>query len=716
MSSQENSPTTLNPEIHFKASDVDTSNDMNPSPPVAPDNVQDGDGVYQRKQHSHKVFGLPPYQPGGSGIRNFDYDSKYPNEDPPGEEASENARVWRIYNDEAELFDDDMLHGFRDTLDSLLVFAALFSAVVTTFLVQTSTTLKPDYGQITTNLLAEQIQLLRANGNVTTINSLPSSLLSPNSDTWSSTDVAVNALFVVSLALSLSAALFSILVKQWLIAYAAKIPGTAKDVALIRHFRFYGLQKWKLPQMIGILPLVIHSSLWVFSAGLLLFVWQLNLTVFCAAASILGTTFGLYTISLVVPPFITDCPYQIPFLDTPIRFFGRNSWDFLIYLFEWARYHFFRTSRIVFPQTKFLRRFRSYPRFYLRFRRLRSQFEHTYSRRPGNLCEAIVWLCDYSSNPTIRLAAAKSLAGMLPIDENNRRYFHWVYDTRAARALAENELIINTIWEQLENTSLPSSLTELRSRINPSSPTYNPWIRAESALHSWSYCWVQQGKLSASPDWVAHRGSWAVLRSKPMKDYRKDFFTYIVECDDVWDPTTSKWATHQLDWHQGFAGMPSILRISIYGLYDLVEPISRKLDVNELLNTRYIAGWTPVGFAACNGHLKTVKALVAAGADLTRGESPLYLATYNDRLEVVEFLLGQPGVVEHTGMEATASNSPFYNPIMTGKLNMIRLLLEKGVRVSLKHRTELKEKAKQANRSEIFEILEQSWGSESSDE
>ena len=53
--------------------------------------------------------------------RTGDYDTKYP-PDEPGEEASDNARVWKIYNDEADAADDDMVRGFRDTIDSLLVF------------------------------------------------------------------------------------------------------------------------------------------------------------------------------------------------------------------------------------------------------------------------------------------------------------------------------------------------------------------------------------------------------------------------------------------------------------------------------------------------------------------------------------------------------------------------------------------------------------------
>lgn len=35
-----------------------------------------------------------------------------------------NARVWRVYLDEADRFDDEIMEGFRDTTDVLLVFVS----------------------------------------------------------------------------------------------------------------------------------------------------------------------------------------------------------------------------------------------------------------------------------------------------------------------------------------------------------------------------------------------------------------------------------------------------------------------------------------------------------------------------------------------------------------------------------------------------------------
>ncbi|KAG6809621.1 hypothetical protein H0H93_015658, partial [Arthromyces matolae] len=93
------------------------------------------------------MLNLRAGRPVGLG-RNHDYNAIY-EPDPSGQEASENARVWRVYLDEADAYDTDMISSFQTILDSLLVFASLFSAVVTTFVAQTSQVLQPDNAQIT---------------------------------------------------------------------------------------------------------------------------------------------------------------------------------------------------------------------------------------------------------------------------------------------------------------------------------------------------------------------------------------------------------------------------------------------------------------------------------------------------------------------------------------------------------------------------------------
>jgi len=71
----------------------------------------------------------------------------------PGSEATDNARVWRVYRDRVNDMDADTISGWNDTINFLLVFvclfrslacslranilqAGLFSAVMTAFLIE----------------------------------------------------------------------------------------------------------------------------------------------------------------------------------------------------------------------------------------------------------------------------------------------------------------------------------------------------------------------------------------------------------------------------------------------------------------------------------------------------------------------------------------------------------------------------------------------------
>ncbi|KAL1740998.1 hypothetical protein HDZ31DRAFT_7717, partial [Schizophyllum fasciatum] len=199
-----------------------------------------------------------------------DYKELYP-DDPYGAEAGENARVWRVYLDESAEFDADMLRGYRDSLDVHLVFAALFSAVVTTFVVQTSQALQTDYGRIASALLLELVALQRAGSS----NNVPSASVGLEMRSFSSNDVIINALFFASLSLSLSTTLVAVLLKQWLAEYSTVPPGSPRDRALIRQLRYQALTKWKVPAIVGVVPSLLHVSLGLFLLGLVIFVYTL---------------------------------------------------------------------------------------------------------------------------------------------------------------------------------------------------------------------------------------------------------------------------------------------------------------------------------------------------------------------------------------------------------------------------------------------------------
>ncbi|KAJ7888723.1 hypothetical protein B0H13DRAFT_1561398, partial [Mycena leptocephala] len=200
-----------------------------------------------------------------------DYRRKYA-EDPPYKELDPEARVWHVYNDESAIFDNDMMIESGDSLDILLVFAGLFSGVLTTFVAQTSQALAPDNAVISNIILLELVALHRAQANGTSLDSIPHA---DTSFTAARTDIWVNALWFTSLALSLTTALLAVLAKQWLRQYSSFITGSARERALIRQFRYACFNKWGVQFIIGLLPTVLHLALFLFMAGLVVFLYAL---------------------------------------------------------------------------------------------------------------------------------------------------------------------------------------------------------------------------------------------------------------------------------------------------------------------------------------------------------------------------------------------------------------------------------------------------------
>jgi hypothetical protein len=53
----------------------------------------------------------------------WDYEQVY-DPDEPRKTMSDDARVWRVYNDESERQDADLVEGWRSTLDTQLIFVS----------------------------------------------------------------------------------------------------------------------------------------------------------------------------------------------------------------------------------------------------------------------------------------------------------------------------------------------------------------------------------------------------------------------------------------------------------------------------------------------------------------------------------------------------------------------------------------------------------------
>ncbi|KAK0215582.1 hypothetical protein IW262DRAFT_1511474, partial [Armillaria fumosa] len=226
------------------------------------------------------------------------------------EELGPTARVWRTYLEECAAYDIERVKGWRDGLDALLVFAGLFSVVVTTFVAQTSQSLQVDNGAIAASPLFELINVQRAAGNGSLV---PCSGLTPFSDVHpTASDSWVNGLWFVSL----STALFAVLTKQRIHQYMSVPSGTPRDRCRVR---YVGLERWHVDLIIGMLPILMSLSLGIFLAGFVLFLVPLRVRMHLLSDPSHLRHTSSPTSFLSYP----SCPYRTPFVQYIYAFANR---------------------------------------------------------------------------------------------------------------------------------------------------------------------------------------------------------------------------------------------------------------------------------------------------------------------------------------------------------------------------------------------------------
>ncbi|KAJ7110673.1 hypothetical protein C8R44DRAFT_592697, partial [Mycena epipterygia] len=117
---------------------------------------------------------------------------------------------WAVYISEAETYDKALVDSWKSDMGGLLIFAGLFSASLTAFLVESYKTLNPDRGTINTGVLVQISRQLDARLNASSVDVSRLEAFSPTS-----VSLACNILWFLSLWASLSCALIATLVQQW---------------------------------------------------------------------------------------------------------------------------------------------------------------------------------------------------------------------------------------------------------------------------------------------------------------------------------------------------------------------------------------------------------------------------------------------------------------------------------------------------------------------
>ncbi len=285
--------------------------------------------------------------------------------------------------------------------------AGLFSAVVTTFVVQTSQSLQPDYAAMTAALLYESVLVQRAIANGSPVNTISPSLLNPTiAFVPATTDVWVNGLWFTSLFLSLTTALVAVLVKQWLHHYVALPSGTPRGRSFIRQFRYAGFQKWHVQVIIGLLPVLMHLALAIFLSGLVIFLHPLRAVlswIICAGTAVVYTA---YVLAVILPVIFPQCPYRTPLCDLVYVSFCR-----IVPRVTWHDKDDFLSS---FKRGNFSALLHSLPHIQARNSRSLTVIEsELVGQMSINLAaEALHWLFSVTSNPTVQSIVVQSIGGL----------------------------------------------------------------------------------------------------------------------------------------------------------------------------------------------------------------------------------------------------------------------------------------------------------------
>ncbi|KAH9960754.1 hypothetical protein BGW80DRAFT_923121 [Lactifluus volemus] len=204
--------------------------------------------------------------------------------------------------------DKHIFESVAETADKTVVFIGLFSAAVAVLVAVSIQDLSPS-----SQFYLANIQQLLA-GNVSQVTAPP-----PLTDSLSFSPpphaIWVNSLWFLSLSISLVCGVLVTSQQHWIRSYmmvtqAPQIPPRRR--ARIHAFRYRGIMNSGFFMAFDITGILIHISLFLFFTGLLIYLFYINFTLFCAVAWFLGASAMAYLIVALMPIYRIDSPYDLP--------------------------------------------------------------------------------------------------------------------------------------------------------------------------------------------------------------------------------------------------------------------------------------------------------------------------------------------------------------------------------------------------------------------
>jgi Family of unknown function (DUF6535) len=240
------------------------------------------------------------------------------------EEDNKLAKLWPKNAESIVIFVRTPHFIFHTALQirSILPQTGLFSAVIAPLLAVTILDLKQN-PQETSNFYLQNMYKAQflAGSNA----SLPSTPVEPPPFSAPKYIIWVNALWSLSLCISLTCAMVATLLQHWARLYLRNTRLSRHgphERARIRAFLADGVRNWRLSWVAEMLPLMIHFSLFLFFAGLAIYLFNANHSVFVPVVCWVGFSLVTYLVISFMPIWRMDSPFY-----TPITSITKLGWD-----------------------------------------------------------------------------------------------------------------------------------------------------------------------------------------------------------------------------------------------------------------------------------------------------------------------------------------------------------------------------------------------------
>ncbi|KAI0659738.1 hypothetical protein C8Q70DRAFT_900332, partial [Cubamyces menziesii] len=161
--------------------------------------------------------------------------------------------------DAVKTLHDSSMERWKSELDTLLVYAGLFSAVLTAFNVESYRLLQPDDADAAVSAVKELSAHLRELALNDRAGAAARVMRTPQDDVAlefrpPAFVVWVNCLWFSSLILSLASASIGLLAKQWLYESNSGISGQSRASTQLLQYRMDNLKKWKVRDITMLVP------------------------------------------------------------------------------------------------------------------------------------------------------------------------------------------------------------------------------------------------------------------------------------------------------------------------------------------------------------------------------------------------------------------------------------------------------------------------------